>query len=221
MGRESLKDKQVRARKIVTLLKRHYPDSKCSLDFRTTHQLLVATILSAQCTDERVNKVTPALFRKYRSVQAFAEADQKELEKDIYTTGFYVNKARAIRNSARALLEHHNGRIPKSLDDLVKLPGVGRKTGSVILGAGYGLAEGVVVDTHVGRISRRLGLTKHKDAVKIERDLMGLIPKGNWIVYSHMLIDHGRAVCIARRPRCDECFLSRLCPSAAPGPEAG
>lgn len=210
----SLQDEKVRARKIVRRLKKAYPDSHCSLDFKTVHQLMVATILSAQCTDERVNKVTPDLFRKYPTLKAFAGADHEELEKDIFSTGFYVNKARAIKNSARELVERHGGRVPRTLDELVKLPGVGRKTGSVILGVGYGLAEGVVVDTHVGRISRLLGLTTQKDAVKIERDLIKTIPRSDWIVYSHMLIDHGRAICVARRPKCGECALKSLCPSA-------
>ena len=214
MPRESLENKRKRAARIVELLKQEYPDARCSLDFRTPHQLMVATILSAQCTDERVNMVTPGLFKKYRSVRAFAEADLGELEDDVRSTGFYSNKAKAIRNSARQLLENHGGRIPKTLDELVELPGVGRKTGSVILGAGFGLAEGVVVDTHVGRISRLLGLTKEKDPVKIERDLMKIIAEKDWIACSHLLIFHGRAVCIARRPKCSECRLAELCPSA-------
>lgn len=214
MPRESLKDKLARATKIVALLKKHYPDSKCSLDFRTPHQLLVATILSAQCTDDRVNKVTPALFARYPTVKAFAEAAQSELEQAIYTTGFYVNKAKAIRKSAQELVERHGGEIPRTLEELVKMSGVGRKTASVVLGAGFGLAEGVVVDTHVSRISRLLGLTKQKDPVKIERDLIVAIPREDWIVYSHMLIDHGRAICVAQRPKCSECFLAKLCPSA-------
>ncbi len=214
MAKEALDDTKKRARKIVQRLKKQYPDSKCSLDFKTTHQLMVATILSAQCTDDRVNQVTPALFKKYRSVKAFAAADLKELELDIYSTGFYSNKAKAIKNSAIDLVENHRGRIPKTLDELVKLPGVGRKTGSVILGAGCNLAEGIVVDTHVGRISRLLGWTTQKDAVKVERDLVALIPEKDWIGLSHMLIDHGRAVCIARRPKCADCVLAEFCPSA-------
>jgi endonuclease-3 len=214
MTKESLQDIKARARKIISRLKKAYPDARCSLDFTTVHQLLVATILSAQCTDERVNKVTPALFRKYPNVKAFAAADQGELEKDIYTTGFYSNKAWEIFASATQLLERNGGELPKRLDDLVKLSGVGRKTGSVILGAGYGLAEGIVVDTHVGRISRLLGFTNQKDAVKVEKDLMLIIPKRDWIIYSHLLIDHGRAVCKARRPDCPNCPISKHCPSA-------
>ncbi len=215
MPRESQKDRQGRAAKIVALLKKHYPKSHCSLDFKTPHQLLVATILSAQCTDERVNKVTPDLFKKYPSVQAFAEADPEALQKEVFATGFYVNKAKAIKASALQLIERHEGEIPRTLDELVKLSGVGRKTASVVLGAGFGLAEGVVVDTHVGRISRLLGLTRETDPVKVEQDLMKVLPQSDWIVYSHMLIDHGRAVCVARKPKCSECFLAKLCPSAS------
>lgn len=214
MRKETHAERKARAGKIVRLLRKHYPDAKCSLDFGTPHQLLVATILSAQCTDERVNKVTPELFRKYASVRAFAEAESKELEQAIYPTGFYVNKAKAIKNSARELVDRFGGEIPRTLDELVKLPGVGRKTASVVLGAGFGLAEGVVVDTHVARISRLLVLTTEKDPVKIERDLVAVLPKKDWISYSHMLIVHGRTVCVARRPKCRDCFLSELCPSA-------
>ncbi len=215
MPREKLSDKIKRAGVCLKLLKKHYPNAKCTLDFKTTHQLMVATILSAQCTDERVNKVTPTLFKKYRSVNAFAEADLEELSQDIFTTGFHNSKAKAIKLSAIQLLEEHGGAIPREHATLVKLQGVGRKTASVILGAGFGLAEGIVVDTHVGRISRLLGFTKEKDPVKVERDLTKIIPETDWIIYSHLLIDHGRSICIARRPDCPNCFLNRLCPSAA------
>ncbi len=210
-----------RAGKVIRLLRKHYPDAGCSLNFKTVHQLMVATILSAQCTDERVNQVTPVLFEKYRSVEDFAGADLSELGRDVYATGFHNNKARAIKSSAQELLAEHRGRIPKNLDDLVRLPGVGRKTASVILGAGYGIAEGIVVDTHVARISRRLGFTGQKDPLKIERELIGVIRRKDWIDYSHLLIFHGRALCQARRPQCERCFLYRLCPSAAAsGPKA-
>ncbi len=175
---------------------------------------MVATILSAQCTDERVNAVTPVLFEKYRSIQEFAAADLTELGKDIFTTGFHNNKAKSIKRSAQQLLENYNGQIPNELNELVTLAGVGRKTGSVILGVGFGLAEGIVVDTHVGRISRHLGLTKEKDAVKVENDLVKTIDRTNWILFSHLMIDHGRAVCKARRPDCQNCFLSDLCPAS-------
>lgn len=205
---------KARARKTVSLLKENYPQAGCTLDFKSIHQLMVATILSAQCTDERVNKVTPGLFKKYKSVKDFAEAHVEELGRDIYSTGFHNAKARAIKTSAQQLLERHGGAMPATLDELVELNGVGRKTGSVILGAGFGLAEGIVVDTHVARISRLLGFTGHKDAVRVEKDLMAIIPKKDWIAYSHLLIEHGRTLCKARRPDCGSCFLNKLCPSA-------
>jgi endonuclease III len=214
MPRESLTAKQDRAKRIIALLRRQYPNAKCSLDFGNVHQLMVATILSAQCTDERVNIVTPALFDRYRSVRDFAEADTNELEKLVYTTGFFANKTKSIIASAQQLLERHDGEVPRTLDELVKLMGVGRKTASVILGVGYGLAEGIVVDTHVARISNLLGLTSQTDPVKIERDLMKIIPREDWIDYSHLLIYHGRSICIARRPDCPACPLKKLCPSS-------
>ena len=214
MPRESLKDKISRAKKIVKALKTAYPGAKCSLNFKNIHQLMVATILSAQCTDERVNIVTKDLFKKYRSLKDFAGVDIRELEIDIHSTGFYKNKAKSIKTSSQQLLEHYNGNIPRTLDELVTLAGVGRKTGSVVLGAGYGLTEGVVVDTHVIRISNLLKLTNHKDALKIEKELMGILPKKDWIIFTHLIIDHGRAVCIARRPDCANCTLKNLCPSA-------
>jgi len=213
MPRESNTDKIKRAKKIVALLKKEYPDSGCSLKFKTIHQLMVATILSAQCTDERVNKTTPALFKKYKSIQAFADADLKELAQDIFATGFHNSKAKSIKNSAKQLLELYDGKIPKELDMLVKLSGVGRKTGSVVLGAGYGLAEGIVVDTHVKRIANLLKLTNQKDPVKIEKDLIKIIEFDDWILSTHLFIDHGRAVCKARNPQCDKCILVQLCPS--------
>ncbi len=214
MPREDFPDKIARAKKIIRLLKKHYPQAKCTLDFRTIHQLMVATILSAQCTDERVNQVTKSLFKKYQSVKDFADADLTQLGRDVYAAGFHHNKARAIKTSARQLLEHHGGRMPRRLDELVKLAGVGRKTGSVILGAGFGFAEGIVVDTHVARISRRLEFTNEKDPLKIEKDLMQIIPKKDWIGYAYLMIDHGRAICNARRPGCAICFLTKLCPSS-------
>ncbi len=216
MPRESLDKKKTRCRRIIAKLKKQYPDARCSLDFTTTHQLMVATILSAQCTDERVNKVTADLFRKYRSLKDYAEAELDELKQDIFATGFHNNKAKSIKKSAQQLLENYNGEIPRTLDELTGLAGVGRKTASVILGAGFGMAEGIVVDTHVARISRLLKLTSLKDPVKIERDLMKVVPKNDWIIYAHLMIWHGRAVCIARRPKCAECILSKLCPSFQP-----
>ena len=214
MPPEKKSDKIARARRCLFFLKEHYPDSRCTLNFKTVHELMVATILSAQCTDERVNMVTASLFKKYRSIRDFANADLAELGRDVYATGFHNNKAKSIKKSAGQLLELHGGEIPRTLDELVKLAGVGRKTGSVVLGAGFGLAEGIVVDTHVSRISRLLRFTRQKDPVKIERDLIGIIPREDWIIYSHLLIDHGRAVCRARRPDCATCFLSPDCPSS-------
>ena len=214
MPKEDFQDKTARANKIIRLLKKRYPDAKCSLDFKTIHQLMVATILSAQCTDERVNRVTKSLFKKYKSVKDFADADLTQLSRDIYAAGFHNNKARSIKTSARQLLDNHGGKMPRRLDELVQLTGVGRKTGSVILGAGFHIAEGVVVDTHVARISRRLGFTNEKDPLKIEKDLMQIIPKKDWIGYAYLMIDHGRALCKARRPDCANCLLARLCPSS-------
>jgi endonuclease-3 len=215
MSRKSLEDKKARVKRIIRRLKHRYPDAGCSLDFNTIHQLMVATILSAQCTDQRVNMVTPGLFDRYKSMRDFAEADLQEIQKLIYTTGFYVNKAKAIRLSARQLVERCGGEVPRTLDELTKLSGVGRKTGSVILGVGYGLAEGIVVDTHVARISRLLGLTTSTDPVKIEQDLMKVIPRNDWIDWSHLMIYHGRAICVARRPDCLKCPVKKLCPSAS------
>ena len=174
---------------------------------------MVATILSAQCTDERVNKTTPALFKKYKTIKAFADADLEELAQDIFATGFHNSKAKSIKKSAQQLLELYNGEIPKDLNKLVKLAGVGRKTGSVVLGAGFGIAEGIVVDTHVMRITRLLKLTNQKDAVKVEKDLMQLVDHNDWIVFTHLMIDHGRAVCKARNPICTNCVINSLCPS--------
>ncbi len=205
---------RARAGKIIAILKKTYPDAKCSLTYMTPHQLLVATILSAQCTDERVNMVTPRLFKKYRSVADFAGANMKELEDDIRSTGFFHNKARAIIGSAQIILDKYNGQMPRTLGEMVALPGVGRKTGSAVLGEAFGIAEGIVVDTHVRRISNKLGFTKQSDPIKIERDLMEIIPHDDWIKFTHLMIDHGRAICIARRPNCKFCPLAKLCPSA-------
>lgn len=214
MPAEAIADKKKRAAKIISRLKDQYPDAHCSLDFSNVHQLMVATILSAQCTDERVNLVTPALFKRFSSVKEFAEASTEELEQLIYTTGFFRAKAKAIKESAQQLMEKFGGEIPQTLSELVTLQGVGRKTASVILGAGFGLAEGVVVDTHVARISRKLALTRKNHPGKIERDLIEVVPKEDWIAFSHLLIYHGRAICIARAPRCAECPVKKLCPGA-------
>ena len=192
-------------------LDRLHPSPSTALDYRTPLQLLVATILSAQCTDKRVNLVTPSLFARFPDAPAFAAAPIRELEKLIRSTGFFRAKARAIREMSRALVQNHNGEVPGTLDELVKLPGVGRKTANVVLGDAFGV-PGVTVDTHVGRLSRRLGLTKHTNAVKVEHDLMKLVPQSAWTRFSHQLILHGRAVCSARSPKCDACPLASHCP---------
>ena len=194
-------------RKFVRLLRRHYPAATCSLDFHTPLELLVATILSAQCTDERVNIVTKDLFRKYRSAADYAQVPIAELEKDIQSTGFFRNKAKSIQNCCRLLVEQYDGQVPQDIEQLVELPGIGRKTANVILGTAFGIASGVVVDTHVTRLSRRLGLSQQKDAEKIEKDLMEVIPSKEWIAFSHRMIQHGRKVCVARKPKCDDCPL--------------
>jgi len=212
--KESPEALKARARKIVGRLERAYPNATCALDHHSALELLVATILSAQCTDARVNKVTPVLFAKYRTPGEYASADPKVFEREIQSTGFFRNKTKSILGMAQALVERHGGNVPDTMEELVELPGVGRKTANVILGTWFGKNEGVVVDTHVHRIARLLKLTRQDDAVKIERDLMALVPRGKWSVFSHMVILHGRTVCIARRPRCDVCVLSDLCPSS-------
>lgn len=205
-------DPKRRAPKIVEILAEEYPDATCALCFRNPLELLVATILSAQCTDQRVNLVTKDLFKKYRSAKDYAEASLEELERDIQSTGFYRNKAKNIIGCCKGLVEQHGGKVPRDIEQLVPLPGIGRKTANVVLGTAYGIASGVVVDTHVTRVSQRLGLTKQKDAEKIERDLMELIPQDQWIAFSHRMIHHGRRICEARKPKCDDCPLRPLCP---------
>jgi endonuclease-3 len=201
-----------RVRAILRRLRAAYPEARCSLDFTTPWELLVATILSAQCTDERVNKVTPELFRRYPGPQAVADADEREIAQAIFQTGFHNQKARSIRGAAVAVLERHGGRVPRSTAQLVRLPGVGRKTAAVVSGNAFGRREGIAVDTHVGRLSRRLGLTVETDPERVERDLMRIVPRSAWVEWSHLLIWHGRAVCTARSPRCPECVLLDLCP---------
>ena len=203
-----------RAREIYDRLAEHYPDAHCALDFRTPYQLLVATILSAQCTDKRVNMVTPALFKRYRTPAAMADANPAELEELIKSTGFFRNKTRSLLGMSRALTERHRGKVPDQLEELVELPGVGRKTANVVLGNAFDKNEGVVVDTHVARVSERLGLTRETDPVKIEQDLMRLFPSERWTMLAHLLIEHGRRICVARRPKCEECFLNDICPSS-------
>lgn len=202
--------KKEKAIKIIDQLEKHYPNSKCSLNFLTPAQLLVSTILSAQCTDKQVNKVTPVLFEKYPSVKSLAEADIEEIKKIIRPTGFYNNKAKAIKKSMTSLLEKFDGEVPDNLEDLVKLDGVGRKTANVVLGDAFGI-PGVVVDTHVKRIANRLGMTKNDNPDKIEQDLMKLVPTEKWTLFGHLIIDHGRAICKARKPDCGNCFLQEEC----------
>lgn len=213
-GRESKAAKAERARTILGRLKKEYPDARCALDHGDAYQLLVATILSAQCTDARVNLVTPALFARYPKAQVLAAADPAEVEELIRSTGFFRNKTKSLIGMARALVAGHGGAVPRTMEELRVLPGVGRKTANVVLGNAYGINEGVTVDTHVTRLSRLLGLTRHDDPVKIEQDLMQLFPQEEWALLSHLLIFHGRQVCIARRPRCPACVLADLCPSA-------
>lgn len=197
---------------VARRLARGYPQAHCSLDFASPFQLVIATILSAQCTDKRVNIVTVDLFGRWPTAAALAAATQAEVEAVVRSTGFFRAKAKNIRGCCEALVERHGGEVPRTLEELVRLPGVGRKTANVVLGSGFGMPSGVVVDTHVGRISRRLGLTRHADAVRAERDLIAAIPKPHWIAFSHRLIEHGRTVCMARRPRCEGCLLADLCP---------
>ena len=203
-----------RTRKIIRLLKRAYPDAQCSLHHANPLELLVATILSAQCTDERVNLVTADLFRKYRSWEDYAKVEQSELEADIRPTGFFRNKARAIQGACRMIGEQFGGHVPARMDDLLKLPGVARKTANVVLGNAFGIASGIVVDTHVTRLAGRLALSTQKTAEKIERDLVELVPRKDWIDFSHLLIAHGRKTCKARTPLCEECVVEELCPSS-------
>ena len=205
-------DAKGHAAKIARRLAERYPDARCSLDFRSPLELLVATILSAQCTDQRVNQVAKTLFQKYPSAAHYAQADLTELERDIQSTGFFRNKAKNIRNCCRTLLEEYGGEVPADIEQLVRLPGVGRKTANVVLGTAFGIAVGVVVDTHVARITRRLGLSAQKNPEKIEADLMGQFARKEWIALSHRLIQHGRRCCTARKPKCPECPLESLCP---------
>ncbi len=214
MPRESKRHRAARAATIYGLLEAEYPDAHCELDHEDAYQLAVATILSAQTTDQRVNQVTPALFRRYPDMAALAGARQGDVEEIIRSTGFFRNKAKNIIGFARAVMGEHDGEVPRTLGELSALPGVGRKTANVILGNAFETNEGVVVDTHVKRLASRLGLTKYDEPVKIERELMELFPRDQWSMLAHLLIWHGRRVCEARRPRCAECVVARLCPSA-------
>lgn len=214
MAKESRAAKQARAAEIVRRLHAEYPGSRISLEFETPMQLLVAVILSAQCTDARVNVVTRKLFQTYRTAEDFAAADRATLEREIHSTGFFRSKTRHIRGAARAIRDRFGGRLPGTMEELTELPGVGRKTANVILWNAFRKNEGIAVDTHVTRVAGLLRLTQHKDAIRIERDLVKVIPQTEWGELTHVVIDHGRAVCIARRPRCERCVLNDLCPSA-------
>ncbi len=213
-SRETLAKKTTRAGKIDKLLSRAYPDAHCTLNFKNPLELLVATILAAQCTDKRVNLITRKLFRKYRSAKAYAQAEADIFEKDITSVGFFRNKTKSILACGQMLQERFSGKVPKTMEELLSLPGVGRKTANVILGNAFGIA-GIVVDTHVGRLSRRLGLSKQQNPDKVEQDLMRLIPQNRWTMFSHLLVFHGRSVCLARKPNCPHCQLQKLCPSAS------
>jgi endonuclease-3 len=206
--------KKSHAKKILARLKKEYGDSGTALKHRNAFELLVATVLSAQCTDKTVNKVTPGLFKKYKRPKDFAKADLSELRKEIRPTGFYRNKSKSIKNLSVMLTEDYGQKVPNSMEELIKLPGVARKTANIVLYDAYGKNEGIAVDTHVKRLSQRLGLTDKKDPVKIERDLMGSLTNKEWGIFSHLLISHGRAVCGAAKPKCPECVLRDICPSA-------
>lgn len=213
MARESLARRRARTTLVAQALSRTYPDAHCELEFSNPLELLIATILSAQCSDRQVNLVTRPLFAKHRSAAAFAEAPLEQLESDLRSLGLFRNKARHIQSTCRRLAEQHQGQVPRTLEALVALDGVGRKTANVVLGNAFGTNAGVVVDTHVARLSQRLGLTTHSDPVKIEADLMRLVPQADWCLFSHQLIWHGRRRCSARSPQCDGCELGELCPS--------
>lgn len=214
-----MKNLKIHAAEVVRILKKQYPNSKIALDYGNLFQLVVAVILSAQCTDVRVNKVTPALFKRFSEVEDFAECNVHELEKLIYSTGFYKNKAKNIKGAAQKIMKDFGGKVPSTMEGLLSLPGVARKTANVVLSSGFGRNEGIVVDTHVARICGLLGLvpkkmSEAKNAVKIEQILVKLIPQKDWGIFSFLMIDHGRAICIARRPKCGICPLNKICPSA-------
>ena len=215
---ETLAERKRRTKRVLTALHKLYPEAECALTHDNPLQLLLATILSAQSTDETVNKVTPVLFGKYKTARAIAEAPREDLERIVHSTGFFRQKAKSVQGACRAIVDRFGGKVPDEMDDLVTLPGVARKTANVVLGTAFGKSEGVVVDTHIGRLATRLGLTwtskDGKDAVKIERDLMEILPRDTWTYVGHALIWHGRRVCPARRPKCDACTLAKHCPSA-------
>jgi len=208
-----IRDKASRTTEIIKRLRKAYPTAHCALNHTSAFELLIATILSAQCTDERVNIVTSTLFRKYRGPRDFAEVAQEELENDVRSTGFFRNKAKSIRAASQRILDEFGGEVPQSMEDILSLAGVARKTANVVLGNAFGISSGVVVDTHVSRLSQRLGLTKETTPEKIELDLQALVPKKHWIMFPHWMIFHGRQICQARKPKCTECVLADLCPS--------
>lgn len=212
MPRETKEETRKRVRKILQHLHADYPDARCELNYENALQLLVATILSAQCTDKRVNLVTPALFQKYRKPEDFAASPPGVLENEIRSTGFFNNKAKSIRGAGKRIAEHFAGRVPETMEDLLTLPGIARKSANVILGSIYGKSEGVVVDTHIMRLSHRLGLAKGKNPVQVERELMEIVPREEWVFFGHGLVWHGRRVCNARKPECSRCSLRELCP---------
>jgi len=212
--RESMDELKTRTRDVIRRLKRAYPDAKCSLNHSNPFELLVATILSAQCTDERVNIVTADLFRKYKKPEDYLKVSPRELEKDIQSTGFFRNKTKSIQGTSKMLTEQYGGTVPHTMDELLELPGVARKTANVVLGNAFEIKSGVVVDTHVTRLSHRLGFTQQKTAEKIEQDLVLIVPKKDWVIFSHLLIAHGRKICKARNPLCDQCPVEKQCPSS-------
>src|SRR3989454_11532783 len=212
--RETKAQRKARMETIIKLLKRAHPDAHCALNHSNAFELLIATILSAQCTDARDSIATADLFRKYRKPEDYLKVSEKELQKDIRTTGFFRNKTKSIQGTAKVLTESYGGEVPDTMEELLELPGVARKTANVVLGNAFGVKSGIVVDTHVTRLSHRLGITEQKTAEKIERDLVGLVPKKDWVIFSHLLIYHGRRVCRARSPACAECVVEKLCPSS-------
>ena len=214
MKRESTDELKTRTRDVIRRLKRAYPDAKCSLNHSNAFELLVATILSAQCTDERVNIVTADLFRKYKKPEDYLKVSPRELEKDIQSTGFFRNKTKSIQGTSKVLSEEYGGQVPHTMDELLELPGVARKTANVVLGNAFGVKAGVVVDTHVTRLSHRLAFSREKTAEKIEQDLIEIVPKKDWVIFPHLLIAHGRKICKARNPLCAECPIEKLCPSS-------
>jgi len=212
-GKAKMKEAGVRIGEIIKLLRQNYPSSRTALKYETPLQILVATILSAQCTDERVNQITPALFQKYKTPADFAWVKQEELEKEIRPTGFFRNKAKSIIRASRKMVEDFGGKVPDSMEELITLPGVARKTANIVLSSAYKKAEGIAVDVHVKRLSGRLGLSKEKNPDRIERDLMAIVPKQDWLDFNYMLVNHGRKICPARKPLCPSCVLNHLCPS--------